>query len=256
MSPRNRLSTVIESISESISPMSPLNRVRSMFTRKSRSVVQTPSSSPVLPSRAQTRRQSIAQSNVINGITSTPRSRRSRTAKVAPETDTGSPNGIQILTTAIEKLEELDKEIKKYEKEIRIDMRNLERNRVDQVNAMAAYRNNEAAKRVAKEVLNKLIRTLKRFKKTEVEYNNLKNTVYYTKRDYSKLKKSKEKLKSNHLDDDSVTDIENNVQQLFNRLEDIIQKKNTDDVTGGKKSKKYRKSRKSRKSKKSKKYRK
>ena len=243
MSPRNRLSTVIESISESISPMSPLNRVRSMFTRKSRSVVQTPSSSPVLPSRAQTRRQSIAQSNVINGITSTPRSRRSRTAKVAPETDTGSPNGIQILTTAIEKLEELDKEI-------------LERNRVDQVNAMAAYRNNEAAKRVAKEVLNKLIRTLKRFKKTEVEYNNLKNTVYYTKRDYSKLKKSKEKLKSNHLDDDSVTDIENNVQQLFNRLEDIIQKKNTDDVTGGKKSKKYRKSRKSRKSKKSKKYRK
>ena len=135
-------------------------------------------------------------------------------------------------------------------------MRNLERNRVDQVNAMAAYRNNEAAKRVAKEVLNKLIRTLKRFKKTEVEYNNLKNTVYYTKRDYSKLKKSKEKLKSNHLDDDSVTDIENNVQQLFNRLEDIIQKKNTDDVTGGKKSKKYRKSRKSRKSKKSKKYRK
>ena len=252
MSPRNRLSTVIESISES---MSPLNRVRSMFTRKSRSVVQTPSSSsgtsssPVLQSRAQTRRQSRAQSNVINGITSTTRSRRSRTIKVAPspETDTGSPNGIQILTTAIENLTKLDKEIRKYEKEIRNDMRIFERNRVVQVNAVAAYKNNDAAKAVAVAVLNKLIRTLKRFKKIEVEYNNLKKTVNYTIREYSKLKKSKEKLKFNHLDDDSVRDIENNVQQLFNRLEDIIQKKNTDDVTGGKKSRKSKKSKKYRK---------
>ena len=126
-------------------------------------------------------------------------------------------------------------------------MRIFERNRVVQVNAVAAYKNNDAAKAVAVAVLNKLIRTLKRFKKIEVEYNNLKKTVNYTIREYSKLKKSKEKLKFNHLDDDSVRDIENNVQQLFNRLEDIIQKKNTDDVTGGKKSRKSKKSKKYRK---------
>ena len=255
MSPRNRLSTVIESISESISPMSPLNRVRSMFTRKSRRVVQTPSSSsgtsssPVLPSREQNRRQSRAQSNVINGITSTPRSRRSRTRKVEPstETDTGSPDGIQILTTAIEKLEELDKKITKYVKEIRSDMITLERNRVSQVKEVAAYKNNPTAKKIAEKVLDKLIRTLKRFKKAEVEYNKLKKTVYHKIRDYSDLIKRKENLQSNHLDDDSVRVIEKNVQELIDALEKIIQKKNTDDVAGGKKSRKYRKSKKSKK---------